>query len=243
MRGAAAMTMTPTLRKFTLTAHVTSSVSWLGTVATFLVLSIAGLTSQDAEIVRSVYLAMNLIGQFMIVPLAFASLLTGLVVSLGTQWGLFRHYWVLVKFVITIFATILLLMHMQPVRLLANIVREPTFSSVDVSRLQIQVLGDSGAALLALLVNVTLSVYKPRGTTMYGRNKQHVHRKVSYSFPAASPERTFKAGAMYMADLPAYSGPATDSDRTPRWVKVFGISTIVFVLLLKLLKIIATHHP
>ena len=237
------MTMTPTLRKFALTAHVTSSVGWLGAVASFLVLSIAGLTSQDAEIVRSVYLAMNLIGQFMIVPLAFASLLTGLVVSLGTQWGLFRHYWVLVKFVITIFATILLLMHMQPVRLLANIVREPTFSSVDVSRLQIQVLGDSGAALLALLVNVTLSVYKPRGMTMYGRNKQHVQRKVSYSFPAASPDRTVKAGDMYMADLTPYSGPTTDSDRTPRWVKVFGISTIVFVLLLKLLKIIATHHP
>src|SRR5262245_50990338 len=157
MRGAAAMTMTPTLGKFALTAHVTSSVGWLGAVASFLVLSIAGLTSQDAEIVRSVYLAMNLIGQLMIVPLAFASLLTGLVVSLGTKWGLFRYYWVLLKFVITIFATILLLMHMQSVRLLANIVREPTFSSVDVGRLQIQVVGDSGAALLALLVNVTLS--------------------------------------------------------------------------------------
>src|SRR5262245_10670196 len=235
MRGAAAMTMTPTLRKFTLTAHVTSSVSWLGTVASFLFLSSAGLTSQDAEIVRSVYLAMNLIGQFIIVPLAFASLLSGLVVSLCTQWGLFRHYWVLLKFVITIFATILLLMHMQPVRLLGKLVRETTLSSADVGRLQIQVVGDSGAALLALLVNVTLSVYKPRGMTMHGQRKQQELREASHSFSAASPDRTRNTGDALVADLPSYADTSEDAGGTPRWVKVFGISTIVFVLLFKLL--------
>src|SRR5687768_2910550 len=53
--------MTPALHKLNLTAHVTSSVGWLGAVAAFLVLSIAGLTSQDPEIVRGSYLAMNLI--------------------------------------------------------------------------------------------------------------------------------------------------------------------------------------
>src|SRR5258708_40185952 len=44
--------MTPALRKLTITAHVTFSVGWLGAVAAFLVLSIAGLTSHDAEVVR-----------------------------------------------------------------------------------------------------------------------------------------------------------------------------------------------
>jgi hypothetical protein len=50
-------------------------------VASFLVLSIAGLASQDAETVRAAYVAMNLIGQFMIVPLSLAALLSGLVLS------------------------------------------------------------------------------------------------------------------------------------------------------------------
>src|SRR5712691_5373000 len=103
--------MTPALRKLSFTAHVTSSVGWLGAVASFLVLSIAGLTSQDAETVRGAYLAMNLLGQFIIVPLSLAALLTGLVQSLGTHWGLFRHYWVLVKLTLTIGATLLLLLH------------------------------------------------------------------------------------------------------------------------------------
>src|SRR5713226_4795639 len=98
--------MTPAVRKLLLTAHVTFSVGWLGAGAAFLVLSIAGLTSRDAEIVRGAYLAMKLTAWFAIVPMAFASLLTGIVESLGTRWGLFRHYWVLAKFFLTVFATV-----------------------------------------------------------------------------------------------------------------------------------------
>ena len=83
--------MRPALRKLNLTAHVTVSVGWLGAVAAFLVLGIAGLTSQDADIVRGAYLSMNLIGQLIIVPLSLAALLTGLVQSLVTPWGLAGH--------------------------------------------------------------------------------------------------------------------------------------------------------
>ena len=82
------MTMTPSLRKFALTAHVTSSVGLLGSITALLALAVAGLTSQDAQIVRAAYPAMELIARFVIVPLAFASLLTGLIQSLGTPWGL-----------------------------------------------------------------------------------------------------------------------------------------------------------
>ena len=113
----AAMTMTPRLRKFALTAHVTSSVGWLGAVAVFLALAVAGLTSQDAQTVRAAYLAMELTGWFVLVPLSLASLLTGLVQSLGTAWGLFRHYWVLFKLLINVVATIVLLLYMQTARL------------------------------------------------------------------------------------------------------------------------------
>ena len=45
-------------------------------------------------------------------PLCFASLFSGLVQSLGTEWGLFRHYWVLFKLLINVLPTALLLLHM-----------------------------------------------------------------------------------------------------------------------------------
>ncbi len=146
--------MTPALRRLTLTAHVTSSVGWLGAVAGFLVLSIAGLTSQDAEIVRGAYLAMNLLGQFLIVPLSLAALLTGLVQSLGTHWGLFRHYWVLVKFTLTIGATFLLLLHQFTA--VAEAARRVSGAAPgtlpDVGQLGSQLVGDAGLAVLVLLV-------------------------------------------------------------------------------------------
>ena len=165
--------MTPRLRKLALTAHVVSSVGWLGAVAAFLALAVAGLTSQDAQTVRAAYLAMELTGWFVIVPLAFASLLTGLVQSLGTTWGLFRHYWVLAKLLITVLATIVLLLQMESISYLAGVAAEMTFSSVDLREARISLVAHAGGGLLVLLVPAALSVYKPRGMTRYGRRKQH----------------------------------------------------------------------
>jgi uncharacterized membrane protein len=164
------MTMTSGLRKFALTAHVTSSVGWLGAVVGFLALVVAALTSQDDQTVRAAYLTMELIGWFAIVPLALASLLTGLVMSLGTKWGLFRHYWVLFKLLLTILATIVLLLNMQTVSFLAGVA-----GSADIGGLRGELL-HSGGGLLVLLVTTILSVYKPRGMTRYGWRKQHEER-------------------------------------------------------------------
>jgi hypothetical protein len=168
------MTMSPRLRKAVLTAHVTASVGWLGAVAGFLALSIAGLASQDAQTVRAVYLAMASTGWFVLVPLSLASLLTGLAQSLGTKWGLFRHYWVVVKLVINVVATIVLLLYMQTLDFLAGIARETTLSDGDLTgpRDASPVL-HAGTALLLLLVATTLAVFKPRGMTRYGQRKQH----------------------------------------------------------------------
>ena len=163
--------MTPGIRKLTLTAHVTASVSWFGAVAAFLSLAVTALVGRDAQTIRAAYVATEMITWSVIIPLAFATLVTGLVVSLGTPWGLFRHYWVRVKFMLTILATALLLLHTRPIRILAGVARA-TASFSDFRGLQIQLVGDAGGALLALLVNVTLSVYKPQGLTAYGRRKQ-----------------------------------------------------------------------
>jgi hypothetical protein len=173
------MTMTPRLRKFALTAHVTTSVGWLGAVAAFLPLAVAGLAGQDAQMVRATYLSMKLITSFVIIPLSLASLLTGLVLSLGTEWGLFRHYWILVKLLITLVSTIILLVHMQPISTLAIAAAKITVFNANLQRLQLQMVVASVVALLVLIVLTVLSVYKPRGMTPYGWRKQHEQRNVS----------------------------------------------------------------
>ena len=114
------MTMARGVRKFALIGHLAFSVGWIGAVVAYLILVIAAMISQDVEIGRAAWIAMELIGWYAIVPLALASLLTGFVMSLGTKWGLFRYYWVLITLVLTLFATIILLLHMPRVSFFAD---------------------------------------------------------------------------------------------------------------------------
>ncbi|HEY4612047.1 MAG TPA: hypothetical protein VII11_03605 [Bacteroidota bacterium] len=169
--------MTPRIQKFALTAHITFSVGWLGAVAGFLALSIAGLTSRDAQTVRAAYRAMELVGWFVIVPASLGALLTGLVQSLGTQWGLFRHYWIITKLLLTVAATILLMLHMQPIGYLADVVSTTELATTELRGLRIQLIADAGLALLVLLVATVLSVYKPWGKTRYGMRKEQEMQK------------------------------------------------------------------
>ncbi len=139
-------------RKLLLTTHVIASVGWLGAVAAFLALAIAGLA--DSRAAPAAYVGTGLVTSYVIVPLCFASLVTGCVQALVTPWGLTRHYWVVVKLVITALATAILMLHLQPIARLAT---APT------RRLQIQVVVDAALAIVALVIATVLSTYKPRG--------------------------------------------------------------------------------
>ncbi|MCA1704353.1 MAG: DUF2269 domain-containing protein [Actinobacteria bacterium] len=170
--------MTPRLRKLALTAHVVSSVGWLGAVACVLALAVAGLASQEAQVVRAVYPAMELAAWYVLLPLALASLLTGIVQSVGTKWGLFRHYWVVVKLVINVLATVVLLLYLETLDYLAD--AAATSSSADLSGLRSASPAlHAGAALLLLVVATVLALYKPRGMTRYGWRRQQEQQAVS----------------------------------------------------------------
>lgn len=168
------MTIRPRQRKLALTVHIVSSVGWLGAVAVFLALGIAGLTSQDAQVVSAVYLAMEPAGWSVLVPLSLAALITGLVQALGSKWGLLRHYWVLMKLVINLLASVILLLYMQTLAFLADVASRTATVGGDLSGLRsASPVLHAGAGLLLLLAAAALSVYKPRGMTRYGQRKQH----------------------------------------------------------------------
>jgi hypothetical protein len=169
------MVMTPRLRKFALTVHLTCSVGWIGAVMAYLALVIAAMTSQDSRTLQAVWIAMEVIGWYIIVPLALAALLSGLVMALGTPWGLFRHYWVLLSLVLTILATVVLLVHMQTVSDVARIAAETPHAVV--SELPGELV-HAGVGMLVLLVIQVLNMYKPRGMTQYGWRKQQERRTV-----------------------------------------------------------------
>ena len=165
------MTMPPRLRKFALAAHIALAVGWIGAVAGYIALDVVAATGQDAQRLRACYLAIEVIAWYVIVPLAIASLLSGLVMSVGTKWGLFRYYWVLISLLLTIIATVVLLIETQTISSFADVAADPTTSSDDLRALGSTLVHSVGGTVV-LLVILVLNVYKPRGMTPYGWRKQ-----------------------------------------------------------------------
>ena len=169
------MTMTPGLRKFVLATHLGVSVGWVGAVLAYLALDVTVTTSQDPQMLRPAWVAMDLVASRVIVPLAFAALVTGLVMSLGTKWGLFRHWWVLISLLLTLVAILVLLSETRVISASASIAAEAT-TSVDDLRTLPGTLPHSVGGLVVLLVIQVLNVYKPQGMTRYGWRKQQEQR-------------------------------------------------------------------
>jgi len=177
------MTFAPALRRFTFTTHVTCSVGWLGAVVVFLAVAVIGVTSEDEVTVRGAYLVMAPAAWFVLVPLAHASLLSGIALSLGTRWGLLRHYWVVLKLLITAFSTLMLMIYMGTFRQMAGVAADPVVE-LGLVRNPSPMVHAILASILLLMATV-LGVYKPFGRTAYGRREQARQRRAFA--PARSP--------------------------------------------------------
>lgn len=212
--------MTPRLQKLTLLAHITFSVGWFGAVVPYLALAIAALTSHDGQMVRAACLSMKFIGWFVIVPFSLAAMLSGLVQSLGTRSGLFRHWWVLAKFVLAVFATVILFQHMTEVSRLSLMAKQTMLSTAD---LRPELIHSAGG-LLVLLAAMTLSVFKPWGMTSYGR------RRTTQADTVSRPR-----GDNVLVHEPVFAS------RKPRWARIVGFHAIGIPALVAVLHVLVFH--
>jgi hypothetical protein len=179
------MQMTSRLSKAVLTSHISFSVGWLGAVVVFLVLAITGLTSSDMQLTRASLISMDLAAWFVIVPFCLLSLLTGIIQAVGTKWGLFKHYWIVVKLILTVASTLLLLLHLQPISYLANAARSANFTNTIYTEEIINLISKTGAAILALVFITTISIYKPWGKIP--RNQVNINNQVNMPGKRKSP--------------------------------------------------------
>jgi hypothetical protein len=218
------MNMTPRFQKYALLAHITFSVGWFGAVLPYLALAIAALTSPDEQMARAAFLSMKLIGWWVIVPLSLAALASGLIQSLGTRWGLFRHWWIVAKLILSIFAVVVLLQHMRDVSRLSLMASGGTFSSAN---LRPELIHSAGG-LLVLLAIMSLSVIKPWGMTSYGR------RQTSQAHTVVPPEQSSGAGAGIILH-----------GRKTTWTRIIGYHAVglaVFFVILHLTGFHGLHH-
>jgi hypothetical protein len=164
----------PTPRRLVLAVHLTCSIGWIGAVIAYLALAFAVPLTEDPITVRAAWISMELIGWYAIVPLAVASLATGILLALASRWGLLRHYWVLISFIGTLLLTTILVLHMPDVTAQADLARSAAPEQ----------LRDMGSdiphaliGLVLLLGILVLNIFKPRGMTRYGWRREHAARQ------------------------------------------------------------------
>ncbi len=154
----------PAVRRGLLVAHIAASVGWLGAIAASLALAVVALVTTDPAVIGAVYRVLEPLGWVALVPFSLAALATGVIQSLVSSWGLIRHYWVLAKLVLNVFAVAVLLLYMQT---LAGLARSAAAAGETV-RPSLSPGLHAAAAVVLLLIALVLSVYKPRGITAWG---------------------------------------------------------------------------
>jgi hypothetical protein len=167
------------VRSSLLTVHVAASAGWLGLDGALVVLEVIGLNSADPALRTGISVAMTAIACWVLVPLVFASLCTGLVLGLGTSWGLARHWWLVAKSGIAavLAATGVVLMLPRLSQVLAG-EGEP---------IQLKMLALRSFALVLLLIATGISVVKPWGKTRLSWSRK-IQTKTA--IPAPSKPRT-----------------------------------------------------
>lgn len=213
------MSLTPGQRKLVLTAHIVSSVGWFGAACAYLAIAIIALASADPFLARAAYRLMWLLGWYVIVPFSVAAMLAGLVQSLATPWGLFRHWWILSKFVLTTVATVVLVTHMRAVGYVSGIAAGALMSAADHWEERLQLVVHPAGGLLVLLVVTLLSVYKPLGLTPYGQRV------------AGEDSVDADGGATEIAGVAAGRQSSARALRAPRWVYIVGIHAATLAVL------------
>ena len=165
--------LSPRWRNLLLTVHIVVSVGVIGGDVVLATLGVTGLISGNAEVIRAGYLVMGILAEAVLLPLALAALLTGILLGIGTPWGLARHYWVLTKLVLTIgtatAAVSVLRSALNRAAVEALQVPHAELPTTGIGQVGVVVTLAPAGALLVLLATVTLAVFKPWGQTRFRR--------------------------------------------------------------------------
>lgn len=160
----------PTGRRILLIMHIAVSVGWMGAAAAYIALNAPIMTGADESTIRAAYLMMPIVARYALVPLALATVVTGVALALGTKWGLLQHYWVTITLGATLFAATILILHLPAIDAMAAVAADP---DGDVTALAGDLFHSIGG-MVVLAVPLALNVVKPRGLTRRGwRIQQH----------------------------------------------------------------------
>jgi hypothetical protein len=160
--------MTAATRRWWLLAHVICSVGWLGVELSILALGLVGRLNSDPVVIRSCYVVAGVLGELFYFPAAALSLVSGVVLGLGTKWGLVRYHWVALKLVLNVVLLVGGSLLVVPAFVAAS---EAAIRDEPVGRAAIMLVTAMTAGLTLLLVATQVSIFKPWPKTRWHPEK------------------------------------------------------------------------
>ncbi|GAB3433987.1 hypothetical protein [Actinophytocola sediminis] len=161
--------MPPPVRKTVLVLHVMTAVGWLGVTFADVVLGAAVLTTDSPDLQHGILLALGVIADVLLIPIAWTAFLTGLLLALGTKWGLIRYKWVLTKFLLTTLVVTLTTFSLAPELQSRRDAVENTAGDQLVPLDDMAMISAGIVSTSIYTICVLLSVVKPWGRTRWGR--------------------------------------------------------------------------
>jgi hypothetical protein len=143
-----------------LVAHVLSSVGWFGIAVGVAVAGLAAAATDDASLAHALYRTMGT-APWLSIPVGLLGIATGAVLSLGTSYGLIRHWWVVAKIAIAVAVVT------TDAVIVARVAHDAALTGSPAGPLY----GSTIAHVVVLAVATVLSVVKPRGRTAWGRRR------------------------------------------------------------------------
>ena len=150
--------LSPRLRKWIVAAHTLVGVGWFGITVAKLVLEIVSATAGDLSVARAGYLFAGAFDRVVFPPAALATLITGIVLSVGTAWGLFRHWWIVVKLMLTVGIIVTGVVFVGAWTEQALVVTDAELGAVS-----LRLIGSASVHALMLAAATVISALKPWG--------------------------------------------------------------------------------
>lgn len=147
--------------------HIFFACAWVGTGISMMVLSLVNGHIQNGDELYAVNASIKVLDDYIIIPAALGSLITGLLISLYTNWGFFKFNWVIFKWVATLAQIIFGTFWLGPWTNNATAISdlERGLALQNSAYLYDKQMGAvfGGIQVLLLIAQVLISAYKPWG--------------------------------------------------------------------------------
>ncbi|TDQ39805.1 hypothetical protein [Aureibacillus halotolerans] len=165
-----------TPKRWLLTLHLLFAGILLGVSVTFLVLSITAATTNDQSVLLASYTSMHTLATSAVRASTIGTVVTGILLSIWTKWGLFTFYWIIAKEILTLISIGLGIVGMYIWTLDAmSMTTEEGFSAMQNPAFQInqiQLFSGIFLQIVSLVAMFILSVFKPWGQRSIKRTKR-----------------------------------------------------------------------